>query len=63
MDGIDKRNEIVLPFRDVNDFRFSWLSDTFLEYLDDWKDSIKSRNGFENEERNRMLLSHQHMRD
>ena len=30
-----------------------------MKYLEDWKDSIKSRNGFENEERNRMFLSRQ----
>ncbi len=34
-----------------------WLEDTFLPYLEDWKKSVASREGFERPEKKRMLLS------
>lgn len=34
-----------------------WLEETFLPYLDKWEKSVLAREGFDDSERKRMLLS------
>jgi hypothetical protein len=55
-----KRNERIKPYESVDDERLLWMKDTFMKYFDDWKTSIKTREGtFTPVEREKMFLSHQ----
>ena len=38
-----------------------WLENDFLGYLDEWEEDVKSREGFEKDEQNLMLLSSETM--
>lgn len=38
---------------------FQWLEDDFLTYLNEWEASVKGREGFEDVQKKRMLLSEQ----
>ena len=59
-EGDRKRKEFLAPYRDVNDHRFDWLTNDFLEYLRKWKQSIADRPGnFTANARDRMFLSWQ----
>ena len=50
----------MLPYKDVNDPRFSWLSDDFLNYLQMWHDSVAQRPGnYDENARARMFISRQ----
>ena len=50
----------LIPFSSINDPRFSWLRNVFLQYLDDWLHSIEHREGnFSRNAKNRMFISQQ----
>jgi len=50
----------LLPFQTETDERFDWLESHFLQYFEQWKHSIASREGdFSKEDRDRMFLSAQ----
>ena len=54
------RNEFLKPYRDPNDERFKWLKEHFLQYFEDWKKSIKEREGeFTNKDKGNMFVSQQ----
>lgn len=55
-----KRNPLIAPYTKSDDFRFNWMMNVFLKYLDDWKSSIQTRDGnFTSDDRARMFLSMQ----
>jgi hypothetical protein len=57
-EGHRHRKEFKKPYRDRNDARFKWLSDTFLIYLDRWENSVQRDFGhLPKEQQNRMCLS------
>ena len=59
-EGTKTRKAFLLPYEDVNNERFSWLTDEFLHYLFEWQRSIKDRPGnFDDNARARMFLSRQ----
>ena len=58
-EGITKRRENLMPFRDINDHRFEWLH-SFLEYLKKWKESTVNLPGnFTRNARGHMFISAQ----
>nr|XP_047143758.1 uncharacterized protein LOC105848490 isoform X1 [Hydra vulgaris] len=59
-EGIMKRKPFLLPYTDVNDERLTWLQNTFLCYLEKWKECIINRPGnFSNNAKGRMFISWQ----
>ena len=48
---------MLAPFRHVTDSRYEWLQNVSIQYLEKWKVSIDSREGFTNSEKNRMFLA------
>ncbi len=55
-----KRNEWIKAYESADDERLVWMKDTFMKYFDDWKRSIKTREGtFTPVETEKMFLSHQ----
>ena len=53
-----KRNDFIKPYTSYDDRRFTWLTDVFLTYLEDWKMSILTRPGeYSANERDKMFLS------
>ncbi|XP_047124807.1 uncharacterized protein LOC124807192 isoform X3 [Hydra vulgaris] len=57
-EGIMKRKEFLLPYRNVNDARFDWLKNTFLKYFETWQENIKNGTGnFHRGEREKMFIS------
>ena len=59
-EGTKTRKAFLLPYEDVNDERFSLLTDEFLHYLFEWQRSIKDQPGnFDDNARARMFLSRQ----
>ena len=55
-----KRKPFLAPYRSVDDPRFLWLTNDFLGYLRDWKESTAQRPGnFTQNARSRMFLSWQ----
>jgi hypothetical protein len=55
-----KRKPFLAPYTSVNDPRFVWLENDFLDYLQKWKESIANRPGnFTKNARNRMFISWQ----
>ena len=42
-------NKDLIPYKDVHDPRLMWLSDTFINELDNWKGSTKGKNELEKE--------------
>ena len=50
----------VIPFSSINDPRFSWLWNVFLQYFDDWLHSTKYRKGnLSRNAKNKMFISQQ----
>ena len=50
----------LAPFSSINDPRFSWLRNVFLQYFTDWLISIEERHGnFTKNAKNNMFISHQ----
>ena len=59
-EGKTKRKEFLKPFRDVNDPRFDWLKNDFLNFFLNWKENIKNRDGsFTENDREKMFISWQ----
>ncbi|XP_070547240.1 uncharacterized protein [Ptychodera flava] len=59
-EGVNKRNENLHPYCDINDVRFNYLLEEFLGYFEEWHQSVNARPGnFSKTDRNKMLLSHQ----
>ena len=55
-----KRNERIRPYTSPEDERLIWMKDTFLKFLEDWKQSIKVTEGkFTAAEQEKMFLSYQ----
>ena len=53
-----KRNPFVEPYKHLNDFRFSWLKNDFLQYFEHWLHSIENRPGtFSKEKRAKMFIA------
>ena len=53
-----KRNDFIVLYQSSDDVRFSWLENTFVQYLEDWKAAVDSREGvYTPDERRRMFLS------
>ena len=52
-----KQNALLVPYRAVDDERFNWLQNVFLDYLKNWKCSVDTREGFSEDEKGRMFLS------
>ena len=52
-----KRNALLAPYQAVDDERFNWLQNVFLEYLKNWKRSVDTRERFSDDEKGRMFLS------
>ena len=44
-EGYRKRKEFLHPFTSLDDERFEWLENSFLQYFSDWKQRIRSRGG------------------
>ena len=48
----------LVPFSTINDPRFSWLCNIFLQYFEDWLQSIENREGnFSKRAKNKMFIS------
>lgn len=58
---ITKQKPFLKPYSSVHDERFQWLSDTFLPFFTNWKNSIQSRPGgpFSKTDKARMFISWQ----
>ena len=57
---IKKRKPFLKPYTDLNDERFTWLTDIFIKYFNDWKENISKRNGnFTKKDKNSMFVSQQ----
>ena len=55
-----KRKPFLAPYTSVNDSRFNFLKETFLNYLANWKASIDERKGnFTKDDKSKMFLSSQ----
>ena len=53
-----KRNTFVEPYKHLNDFRFSWLKNDFLQYFEHWLHSIENRPGtFSKEKHAKMFIA------
>ena len=54
------RKPDILPYTQINDTRFDFLEGEFLQYLENWRDSVKNRQGpYSPADRQKMFLSHQ----
>ena len=55
-----KLKPFLKSYTSIEDERFNWLTDVFLKYLSDWKNSIDNREGsFQNSACAGMFISHQ----
>ncbi|XP_065908884.1 uncharacterized protein [Dysidea avara] len=54
--GKEKRKCFLSPYRKENDFRMGFLKELVC-YLDQWKASVEGRPGFDDDQKQRMLLS------
>ncbi|KAK3918543.1 Transposable element P transposase [Frankliniella fusca] len=58
--GYELRNPDLAAYKSVDDPRFEFLENTFLNYFEDWKQDVLKRPGIYTEsERSRMIISHQ----
>jgi len=59
-EGTMKKKQFLLPFTSVNDPRFEWLQNDFLNFFINWKNNIDNRIGnFTGKDRERMFISWQ----
>ena len=59
-EGLTKRKPFLEPYKNVNDERFTWLKENFLNYLKIWKENVSKRvDDFSTDERERSFLSSQ----
>lgn len=57
---VRKRKPFLKPYSSVNDQRFAWLTNDFLGYLRNWRESVANRPGeYTNNARSKMFLSWQ----
>ena len=57
---IRKRNQFIKPYTSGNDERFTWLTDVFMKYIEDWRSSTLTCQGnYSLDERGRMFISAQ----
>lgn len=57
---ISSSKPFLRPFSCFDDSRLSWLSDVFLRYFENWRDSIEKREGhFSLSDKRKMFISHQ----
>ncbi|XP_065673608.1 uncharacterized protein LOC136090694 [Hydra vulgaris] len=55
-----KKKTDLKPYRDLNDVRFDWLLNEFLNYFSSWKECVKNRKGnFTQNARDCMFISRQ----
>ena len=54
-----KQNQMLAPYKNCNDERFTWLTQTFNKYFTDWKQSVCNRPNFSKDEKARMFISNQ----
>lgn len=59
VEGAPLKKEDYRAYRDKNDERFSFLTNEFLNYFNEWSADVKQRKGFNAKEKGRMTLSHQ----
>ncbi|KAK3908837.1 Transposable element P transposase [Frankliniella fusca] len=53
-----KQNDNLLPYTDINDPRFTFLTETVLKFFDDWQKDVTNRpGGFKKEHREKMFIS------
>uniref|UniRef100_A0A1X7UNS3 Transposable element P transposase-like GTP-binding insertion domain-containing protein n=1 Tax=Amphimedon queenslandica TaxID=400682 RepID=A0A1X7UNS3_AMPQE len=57
--GTRYRNPTIYPYRHGNDHRLKWLEQDFIQFLDEWEDSVENKEGFSKAEKNLILLSHE----
>jgi hypothetical protein len=58
-----KRNESLAPYSSLDDWRFEWLRNVFLSYLDDWYRRVTECPGpFTKDDRGRMFVSYKGMK-
>ena len=51
LESLTKRKPFLEPYKNVNDKRFTWLKENFLNYLKLWKENVSKRVGdFSNDE-------------
>ena len=63
-ESLTKRKPFLESYKNVNDKRFTWLKENFLNYLKLWKENVSKRAGdFSNDEREKMFLSSQTYED
>lgn len=56
--SVHKRKPYLAPYISASDFRFDFLKNTFLKYLETWKASINQRQGnFSKDDKSKMFLS------
>ena len=52
-----KKKGYLKPYREIDDARFIWLGNEFSQYLDNWKESTKTRpDNFSQNARSKMFL-------
>lgn len=59
VEGVYKRKPDLLPYTSVTDVRFNFLECDFLQYLNAWRQSVASREGYTTQQKNKMFLTHQ----
>ena len=59
VEGMMKRKKFLEPFRDINDWRLTWLTNIFLKYFEDWKDKIEKKGGISQKEKEKMFIPSQ----
>lgn len=60
LEGKNKRNPDLNPYRNVNDPRLAWLRNDFLEYIKEWERCVETREGeLTAAQRTAMQLSYQ----
>jgi len=53
-----KQTDNLLPYTDINDPRFTFLTETVLKFFDDWQKDVTNRPGrFKKEHREKMFIS------
>jgi hypothetical protein len=56
-EGKNTRKATRDPYRTKNDWRFTWLKEVFLEYLKDWEEEVKSKEGYNALQKAKMMIS------
>lgn len=60
VEGRNKRNSDLNPFKSIEDERLDWLTGDFVKYFEDWAENVSLRDGeFSSRQKAGMMLSHQ----